>query len=120
MNHKYIAFVYLLVALFFFASLLSFVFYPDAFVILYVLGVNIVPIYAAHFSSGVILATIGESSKYSSWYLSSALTNPRFLKMIYWGIEDERVDRQVLVFCRNCHFIGVLGVISFFFIGGFE
>lgn len=120
MNKKYIFVVYAMIVLFLILSIFSLVKFPDAFVVLYLIAVVLIPVYAAHFCSGFILGALGVGSESSSWMARFALLHPGFLKIIYFGVTDGKLDSQVLRFCRNCHFIGVLGVISFLFIGRFK
>lgn len=120
MKKKYIFFVYSMIVLFLILSIFSLIKFPDAFVVLYLIGAVLIPVYAAHFCSGFILGALGIGSESSSWMARFALLHPDFLKIIYFGVRDDRFDSQVLAFCRNCHFIGALGVVSFFFLGRFK
>lgn len=120
MRQRYINLVYFFIVFLLALSFVSIYVFPDLFLIFYVLAVNIVPVSAAHFCSGFILKSIDMDSDYNSWFMNAALIHPGFLKIIYFGVGNERVDRRVLVFCRNCHFFGFLGLVSIFAIGIFK
>ena len=108
---KYVRGIYALILAFLAASVFSVFFFPKAVFVFYVLAVSVIPMYAAHFCSGFILSSMGEVHE-DSRLANFALIHPVFLKIIYCGVCDDRVDRQVVILCRNCHLLGVLGTIS--------